>query len=317
MALPDLLAQSLLLPVIASPMFLISNPALVIAQCKAGIVGSFPALNARPKEHLDIWLTQIEEGLDGTRKADPTARVAPYAVNLIVHQSNDRLEHDLAVSVSHKVPIIITSLRAPGDVARAVHSYGGLVFHDVTTVRHAEKSLEDGVDGLILVCAGAGGHAGTLSPFAFIGEVRRFYSGTLILAGAIANGSAILAARAMGADLAYMGTRFIASTEAAADPRYKQMIVDSKAADIVYTPYFTGIHGNYLIPSITTSGLDIETVRQSEKPQPNFRTSRVTTWKEVWGAGQSVGVIDGIVPAGDIVDRLAQEYTEALKRLLT
>ncbi|MBE9603332.1 nitronate monooxygenase [Acetobacteraceae bacterium H6797] len=310
MPLPPLLQGRLTLPVIASPMFILSTPALVIAQCKAGIVGSMPSLNARPAELLDPWLTEIETALAEAAKV-PGARIAPYAINLIVHASNDRLEHDLAVCEAHRVPIIITSLRAPDAVVARVHAWGGIVFHDVTTIRHAEKALEAGVDGLVLVAAGAGGHAGRLSPFALVSEVRRFFDGPIALSGAIANGRAILAAQAMGADLAYIGTRFIASTEANAAEGYKQMVVESKAADIIYTPLFTGIHGNYLRGSISRAGLDPDNLPTADKNSANFGTSRSKPWKDIWGAGQGVGSIGEVLPAAEIVARLAADYAAA------
>lgn len=315
MALPRILQDNLALPVIASPLFIISNPDLVIAQSKGGIVGAFPALNARPKELLDEWLARIGAELAAHRAAHPGERVAPYAVNQIIHQSNDRIEHDLDLCVKHRVPLIITSLRAPGDFVRRIHDYGGLVFHDVTNVRHAEKALEAGVDGLILVCAGAGGHAGTLSPFALVGEVRRFFDGPLALAGAITTGQGILAAQAMGADLAYMGTRFIATKEANAEERYKQMIVDSAASDIVYTPLFTGVHGNYLKPSIVAAGLDADNLPTADKSTMNFGSGRVKAWRDVWGAGQGVGTISDIVPAAGVIARLKREYVAARSRI--
>ena len=258
MPLPPPLQGKLRLPVIGAPLFIVSNPALVIAQCKAGIVGAFPALNARPQDELDRWLARIESELAAHRAAHPGATVAPFAVNQIVHASNGRLDADLDACVRHRVPIVITSLRAPHPVVDRVHAYGGIVLHDVISVRHAEKALEAGVDGLILVCAGAGGHAGTLNPFALVNEVRRFYAGTLALAGAITDGAAILAAQAMGCDLAYLGTRFIATREANAPDRYKQMIADARAADVVYTPYFSGVHGSYLQDRIRAAGLDPE-----------------------------------------------------------
>ncbi len=304
------------LPVICSPMFIISNPALVIAQCTSGVIGSFPALNARPQSQLDEWLDEIGSGLEGFRRDNPGARVAPFAVNQIVHQSNERLDADMESCVRHRVPLIITSLRAPGDVVSAAHSYGGKVFHDVTSVRHAEKAVEAGVDGLILVCAGAGGHAGTLSPFALVREVRRFFDGPIALSGAIANGGAILAARSMGADFAYIGTRFIASEEANAVDEYKRMLVDSSAADIVYTPYFTGVHGNYLKPSIVASGLDPDDLPHADKTFMNFRSNRVKPWKDVWGAGQGVGSIDRIQPTREIVAQLKQEFHQARSSVL-
>jgi len=312
MALPDKLSQSLALPVIASPMFIVSGPDLVIQQCLAGVVGSFPALNARPAEQLDLWLTRIETELAAARAADPARRIAPYAVNQIVHASNDRLRHDVEVCVRHRVPIVITSLRAPDQVVAAVHSYGGLVFHDVVSIRHARKALEAGVDGLILVCAGAGGHAGTLSPFALVGEVRRFYDGPIILSGAIATGSAILAAQAMGADLAYVGTRFIATQEANAAEGYKEMIAASSAADIVYTPYFTGVPGNYLKPSVVAQGLDPDALPDADKSKMSFGSGAAAkAWRDIWGAGQGVGLIDDAPPVAAVVARLKREYDEA------
>jgi len=316
MSIPQSLSSRLALPVVASPLFIISNPDLVIAQCLGGIVGSFPALNARPKEELEGWIVRIKEALATARAADPSRVVAPFAVNQIVHKSNDRLEHDMEVCVRHEVPIIITSLRAPHDVVDHVHGYGGLVFHDVTNIRHAEKALEAGVDGLILVCAGAGGHAGTLNPFALVGEVRRFYDGTVILAGAITSGSAILAARAMGADLAYMGTRFIATEEAHATESYKQMIVDAGASEIVYTSLFTGVAGNYLKRSIAAAGLDPDALPSADKSQMNFGSTRVKPWKDVWGAGQGVGTIADVLPAAQVIDRLKAEYAAARMRLV-
>ncbi len=313
--LPPILRDNLALPVIASPMFIVSGPDLVIAQCLSGIVGSFPALNARPAAMLDTWLGRITEELAAARAADPARKVAPFAVNQIVHASNDRLAQDVEACTRHRVPIVITSLRAPDAVVRPVHAYGGLVFHDVTTVRHAEKALEAGVDGLILVCAGAGGHAGTLSPFALVGEVRRFYDGPLILSGAITTGSAILAAQAMGADLAYMGTRFIATEEANAAPAYKDMIAGARAADILYTPFFTGVPGNYLTPSIRAAGLDPDALPTADKGAMSFASDRVKPWRDVWGAGQGVGTIADVRPAAAVVARLAQEYAEARARL--
>ncbi|MFA6312062.1 MAG: nitronate monooxygenase family protein [Sterolibacterium sp.] len=311
MALPKLLQDTLALPVIGSPMFIVSGPELVIAQCKSGIVGSFPALNARPKEQLDAWLTRIVAELAAERTAHPDKKVAPFAVNQIIHHSNDRLDHDLDLCVKHKVPLIITSLRAPGDVVKRIHDYGGLVFHDVINVRHAQKALEAGVDGLILVCAGAGGHAGMLSPFALVSEVRGFYSGTIILAGAIARGEHILAAQAMGADLAYMGTRFIATREANASEPYKDMIVASSAADVIYTPYFTGVHGNYLKPSIVAQGLDPDNLPPRDKTSMDFGSSRTKAWRDIWGAGQGVGSMSDAPPTAELVLRLKREYDAA------
>lgn len=311
MAIPALLQDRLDLPVIAAPMFIISNPQLVIAQCLAGIVGSFPALNARPQESLGQWLTQIEEALAAAKAADPTRKIAPFAVNQIIHQSNERLAQDLQVCVDHKVPMIITSLRAPGEVVKHVHAYGGLVFHDVISVRHAEKALEAGVDGLILVCAGAGGHAGTLSPFALVNEVRRFYDGPIALSGAIGNGSAILAAQAMGADFAYIGTRFIATREANASAGYQQAIVDGSASDIVYTPFFTGVAGNYLKASIVAAGLDPDNLPQSGATLKAIGNSEARAWRDIWGAGQGVGGIVDVPSTAELIARLRREYQAA------
>ena len=316
MALPAVL-QNLTLPVVASPMFIVSYPELVLAQCKAGIVGSFPALNARPAELLDEWLTQMGEALDAHRAAHPGARIGPIAVNQIVHQSNVRLEHDVRVCVEHKVPIFITSLRAPAkEIIDAVHSYGGIVLHDVINLRHAQKALEAGVDGLILVAAGAGGHAGMLSPFALVGEVRRIFDGPIVLSGSIANGGSILAAQAMGADLAYMGTRFIATQEAHAVDDYKRAIVDASASDIVYTNLFTGVHGNYIRESIVNAGLDPEALPASDKTAMNFASDKAKAWKDIWGAGQGVGLMDDVPNVSELVARLKQEYDEARARLL-
>ncbi|MGG5808632.1 NAD(P)H-dependent flavin oxidoreductase [Falsiroseomonas sp. CW058] len=303
MPLPPALQARLSLPVIAAPMFIVSHPELVIAQCRAGIIGSFPALNARPKEELDRWLTRIGAALGPDD--------APFAVNQIVHHSNDRLGHDMEVCARHRVPVVITSLRAPGEVVRAVHGWGGLVFHDVTNLRHAEKALEAGVDGLILVAAGAGGHAGTLSPFALVAEVRRIFAGPLILSGAITGGRQVLAAQAMGADLAYIGTRFIASAEANAAEGYKRMIIESSAADILYTPCFTGVPGNYLRPSIAAQGLDPDSLPPADKTKMSFGSDHVRAWRDIWGAGQGVGSITDAPPAAEIVARLKREYAEA------
>lgn len=306
MGIPASLNQNLALPVICAPMFIISNPDLVIAQCRGGVIGSFPALNARPKDLLDEWLTRIKAEL----AADPNA--APFAVNQIIHPSNERLEHDMALCVKHEVPLIITSLSAPTQIVPHVHAYGGKVFHDVISVRHAEKALEAGVDGLILVCAGAGGHAGTLSPFALVGEIRKFYDGPIALSGSITNGQAILAAQAMGADFAYIGTRFIATQEANAVEAYKQAIVDSAAKDVVYTPYFTGVHGNYLTRSIVAAGLDPANLPVKDKTAMSFGGARdAKAWKDIWGAGQGVGTIDDVLPAGEPITRLKQEYRSA------
>ena len=313
MALPVQLQNKLELPVVASPMFIVSGPELVIAQCCAGIVGSFPALNARPQQDLEKWIVRIKQELADYQAAHPQRKVAPFAVNQIVHHSNSRLEHDMDVCVRQQVPIIITSLKLPDSLVRQVHAYGGIVLHDVVNVRHAEKALEAGVDGLILVCAGAGGHAGALSPFALVNEVRRFYDGTLALSGSITNGSAILAAQAMGCDLAYMGTRFIATHEANADDEYKQMIVESAAADIVYTPYFSGIHANYLKPSIARNGLDPDQLPAADPSKMDFdnRHAKPKAWKEIWGAGQGVGNINDNLPAAEVIARLRAEYVSA------
>ena len=312
------LRAQLELPVIGAPMFIVSRPELVVAQCRAGVVGSFPALNARPKEQLDEWLHRIREELDAARRERPGARVAPFAVNQIIHESNDRLEHDLALCEKHRVPVVITSLRAPGQVVGPVHRWGGLVFHDVISVRHAEKALEAGVDGLVLVCAGAGGHAGILSPFALLGEVRRIFDGPIALAGAITNGRAVLAAEAMGADFAYVGTRFIATAEANAPERYKEMIVESKAADVIYTPTFTGVHGNYLRGSIVAAGLDPDHLPHADKTSMDFGSgsTRVKAWKDIWGAGQGVGNIHEVLPVAELVARMRSEYLEARAALI-
>jgi len=310
--------QNLALPVIASPMFIVSYPDLVLAQCKAGIVGSFPALNARPAELLGEWLTQIEEELDAFKAANPGKPVGPVAVNQIVHASNARLEQDVRLCVEHKVPVFITSLRAPvKEMIDAVHSYGGIVLHDVISIRHAEKAIEAGVDGLILVAAGAGGHAGTLSPFALVGEVRKIFDGPIALSGSIATGDAVLAAQAMGADFAYVGTRFIASQEGHASAEYKQSIIGSAASDIVYTNLFTGVHGNYIRESILNSGLDPENLPVADKTKMDFSSgaSKAKAWKDIWGAGQGVGQISDIPTAGEIVARMKAEYDAARARL--
>lgn len=307
--------DNLTLPVISAPMFIVSCPEMVIAQCASGIVGSMPALNARPQSLLSPWLTQVDTALAELREREPEQVIAPYAINLIIHQSNERVEEDLAVCASHKVPLIITSLRAPNQIVDAVHSWGGKVFHDVTTLRHAEKAIEAGVDGLILVCSGAGGHAGTLSPFALLGEVRKIFDGPIALSGAISRGHDIAAARAMGADFAYIGTRFIASNEANADAAYKQMILDSAAKDVLYTPYFSGIPGNYLKHSITAAGLDPDALPDANPGNANFGSTRSKPWKDIWGAGQGVGNIDDILPVAEIVAQLRDEYQAACQSL--
>ncbi|MES2297389.1 MAG: nitronate monooxygenase family protein [Pseudomonadota bacterium] len=316
MALPPAL-QNLSLPVIGSPLFIASGPALVAAQCKAGIVGAFPALNARPAELLDTWLTDLRRELDEYQAANPQAKVGPIAVNQIVHQSNDRLEHDVAMCVKHRVPIIISSLRAPPkEMLDAIHSYGGIVLHDVISIRHAQKALEAGVDGLILVAAGAGGHAGALSPFALVGEVRKFFDGPLALSGSIASGDGILAAQAMGADFAYMGSRWLATKESNVDEQYRQAIVESAAADIVYTNLFTGVHGNYLKKSIVQAGLDPDALPEADKSKMNFGSGGAAkAWRDIWGAGQGVGMMDDVPTVAEMVARLQREYQAARVRL--
>jgi nitronate monooxygenase len=317
MSLPPVLQGRLTLPVIGAPLFIVSGPDLVIAQCKAGIVGSFPALNARPADMLVKWIERIKTELDVFEQT--TGRqAAPFAVNQIVHASNDRLAHDVQVCVKHKVPIIITSLRAPAEVVKATHDYGGVVFHDVINIRHAKKAAAEGVDGLILVCAGAGGHAGALSPFALVPEVRAWFDKTILLSGSIATGGSVLAAQAMGADLAYLGTRFIATNEANADPRYKQMLVETAASDIVYSNLFTGVHGNYLAPSISAAGLDPANLPEADKSKMNFASGGnmdKKAWKDIWGAGQGVGQIKDVLPVADVVAKLQREYEEAKRRL--
>jgi nitronate monooxygenase len=315
MAIPSVL-QNLSLPVIASPMFIASGPALVAAQCKAGIVGAFPALNARPAELLDTWLSDLKRELDEYRAANPGARVGPIAVNQIVHQSNDRLAHDVEVCVKHQVPIIISSLRAPPpEMLDAIHSYGGIVLHDVISIRHAKKALEAGVDGLILVAAGAGGHAGSLSPFALVGEVRKFFKGPLALSGSIATGDAILAALAMGADFAYIGSRWLATRESNVSDDYRDAIVESAAADVVYTNLFTGVHGNYLKKSIVNAGLDPEALPESDKSKMSFGSGSAKAWRDIWGAGQGVGLMDDVPTVAEMVERLKAEYDAARARL--
>ena len=317
MSLPAIL-QGLSLPMICSPLFIISNPDLVIAQCKAGVVGSFPALNARPDPALDEWLDRITTELGEYNAKNPDRPAAPFAVNQIVHKSNDRLERDLELCAKHKVPITITSLGAREDVNQSVHSYGGIVLHDIIDNFFAKKAIDKGADGLIAVASGAGGHAGRLSPFALLHEIREWFDGPLILSGAIANGNAILAAQAAGADLAYIGSAFIATTEAHADERYKQMIVDSSASDIVYSNLFTGVHGNYLRQSIVNAGLDPNALPESDASKMNFgsgSSSKAKAWRDIWGAGQGVGAIKRVVPAGELVARFADEYQAARHRL--
>ncbi|BBO58938.1 nitronate monooxygenase family protein [Mycoavidus sp. B2-EB] len=311
MALPTVL-QNLVLPVIAAPMFTVSYPELVLAQCKAGIVGAFPALNARPPELLNAWLTEIKQALDAYQAAQPEARIGPLAVNQIIHSTNTRLEHDVRVCVEHRVPIFITSLREPiRELIDAVHAYGGIVLHDVISIRHAHKALEAGVDGLILVAAGAGGHAGNLSPFALVGEVRRFFTGPLVLSGAITTGQAIFATQAMGADLAYIGTRFIATHEAHATDQYKNAIIEAQATDIIYTNLFTGVHGNYIRQSIVNAGLDPNQLPSADKSKMVFNNHQAKAWRDIWGAGQGVGLIDDLPSVAELVTRLKSEYTQA------
>jgi nitronate monooxygenase len=314
MALPAVLKDNLRIPVVASPMFIISHPPMVLAQCKAGIVGSFPALNARPEAQLDEWLAQMSEELASHNAQNPTAKAAPFAVNQIVHKSNARLEHDLAMCVKYKVPIVITSLGAVQEVNDAVHSYGGIVLHDIIHDRHARKAIEKGADGLIAVATGAGGHAGTLSPFALVQEIRQWFDGPLLLSGAIANGGAVLAAQAMGADMAYIGSPFIATTEARAPDGYKQMIVGSKAADIVYSNLFTGVHGNYLKGSVVAAGMDPDNLPQSDPSKMDFGNA-AKAWKDIWGCGQGIGAVDAVVSVSALVDRLADEYRTAREKL--
>jgi len=315
--LPEVL-RNLRLPVVSAPMFTVSYPELVLAQCKAGIVGSFPALNARPPELLDEWLHGLREALQAHAKAHPDAIIGPIAVNQISHSSNVRLEIDMRTCVQHRVPVIISSLRAPvREIVDAVHSYGGIILHDVISIRHAEKALEAGVDGIIAVAAGAGGHAGRLSPFALVGEVRRMFDGPLVLSGAITSGQAILAAQAMGADLAYMGTRFIATQEANASDEYKAAILRAGANDIVYSDWFSGVHGNYLRESIARAGLDPDDLPIGDKSRMSFADgrSKAKAWKDIWGAGQGVGQIDDLPSVSTIVERLEEQYLAARQRM--
>lgn len=320
MALPDILKNRLRIPVVGAPLFIISNPALVLAQCKAGIVGSFPALNARPEAQLDDWLAEITENLAAHDAATPHRPAAPFAVNQIVHRSNKRLEHDIGLCVKYKVPIVISSLGAVPEVNDAIHSYGGIVLHDVINNHHANSAIRKGADGLIAVAAGAGGHAGALSPFALIQEIREWFDGPLLLSGAIANGGAILAAQAMGADLAYIGSPFIATTESRASDGYKQMIVDLNSSDIVYSNYFTGISGNYLKPSIAGSGLDPDHLPEADPSKMDFEKAQqegAKAWKDIWGCGQGIGAVKEITPAGKLVDKLEREYIAARARICT
>ena len=315
MALPPVL-QKPTLPVIGSPLFIISNPQLVIAQCQAGIIGAMPALNARPAEQLDDWLAEITEALAAWDKAHPESPAAPFAINQIVHKSNDRLEHDMQVCAKYKVPIVITSLGAREDVNQAVHGWGGVVLHDVINNKFAHKAVEKGADGLIAVAAGAGGHAGVKSPFALIQEIRQWFDGPLALSGAIASGNAILAAQAMGADFAYIGSAFIATHEARASDAYKQAIVDGNSDDVVYSNLFTGVHGNYLAPSIRAAGLDPENLPESDPSKMNFGGGAAAkAWKDIWGCGQGIGAVDAVTSTAELVARLRREYQAARERL--
>jgi len=312
--LPPVL-QNLPLPIIGSPLFIISNPKLVIAQCKAGVVGSMPALNARPAEVLDEWLNEITTELAAYNKANPDKPAAPFAINQIVHKSNDRLEHDMALCAKYKVPIIITSLGAREDVNAAVHAWGGVVLHDIINNKFAKKAIEKGADGLIAVAAGAGGHAGVKSPFALIQEIRAWFDGPVALSGSIASGGAVLAAQAMGADFAYIGSAFIATEEARAAEAYKQMIVASSSDDIVYSNLFTGVHGNYLRGSIVNAGMDPDALPESDPSKMNFGGDAKKAWKDIWGCGQGIGAINEVVPARVLVERLRREYQAARQRL--
>lgn len=318
MALPPILSERLKLPIIAAPLFIISNPDLVIAQCKAGIVGSFPALNARPAEELDRWLEKITTELAEYDAANPESPSAPFAVNQIVHGSNDRLQHDMEMCVKWKVPIVITSLGAKEFVNESVHSYGGIVLHDIINDRFARKAIEKGADGLIAVAAGAGGHAGALSPFALVQELREWFDGPLLLSGSIANGEAVLAAQAMGADLAYIGSAFIATEEANAEQPYKQSLVDSSADDIVLSNLFTGVHGNYLKPSIIAAGMDPDNLPESDPSKMNFGSggnSDAKAWKDIWGCGQGIGAVKAVLSAQELVDKIEAQYNAAKLRL--
>ncbi|MGB6318501.1 MAG: nitronate monooxygenase family protein [Litorimonas sp.] len=317
MALPDVLKRTRL-PVVAAPLFIVSGPDLVIAQCKAGIVGSFPALNARPSGTLEKWIVRIKLELEEYQEANPDKVVAPFAVNQICHPSNNRLQEDMEVCVKHEVPIIITSLQANQQVYDATHSYGGIILHDVTNIRHTKKALSMGADGIIAVCAGAGGHAGTLSPFALIPEIREFFDGPILASGSISTGGSVAGAIGIGADMAYIGTRFIATEEANADDGYKQEIVDSTGEDIVYSSLFTGVHGNYLRGSIEKAGMDPDNLPEADKSSMNFGSGGNTdkkAWKDIWGAGQGVGQVKDVPPVASVVDTLEEEFNAALERL--
>lgn len=318
MPIPSHIKDNLSMPVIGSPLFLVSGPELVIAQCKAGIIGSFPALNARPQHVLEEWIIRIKTELAEYQEQNPDAKVAPFAVNQICHGSNDRLMEDMATCVKQEVPIIITSLRPPAELVEAAHSYGGLVYHDVINVRHAKKAAEQGVDGLILVCAGAGGHAGALSPFALLREVKQWFDGTIILSGSIGDGYSVASSLALGADFAYMGTRFIATKEANADPEYKIMLEESAADDIVYSSLFTGVSGNYLKPSIKNAGMDPDNLPDADKSSMNFGSGGNTkskAWKDIWGSGQGIGLIEDSPSVGELVGRIKVEFDSAVEEL--
>ena len=320
MAIPNNIKENLTIPVIGAPLFLVSGPELVIAQCKSGVIGSFPALNARPQHVLEEWIIKIKEELKSYKEKNPEAKVAPFAVNQICHASNDRLMDDMETCVKHEVPIIITSLRPPAELVEAAHSYGGLVYHDVINVRHAKKAVEQGVDGLILVCAGAGGHAGALSPFALLREVKDWFDGTIILSGSIGDGYSVASAITLGADFAYLGTRFIATKEANADREYKKMLEESTAADIVYSSLFTGVLGNYLKPSIKNAGLDPDNLPDADKSTMNFGSGGNTdskAWKDIWGSGQGIGLIEDSPSVEELVKRLESEYKLAFKEFKT
>ncbi len=315
MSLPPIL-KNLPLQIIAAPLFIVSNPKLVIAQCIAGVVGSMPSLNARPAELLDEWLAEITELLAAWDRVHPDAKAAPYAINQIVHKSNDRLEHDMQVCAKYKVPIVITSLGARTDINDAVHGWGGIVLHDIINNAHARKAIEKGADGLIAVAAGAGGHAGVKSPFALIQEIREWFDGPLALSGAISTGGAVLAAQAMGADFGYIGSAFIATTEARATDAYKQCIVDSNSDDIVYSNLFTGVHGNYLKPSVRNAGMDPDNLPESDPSKMNFGGDAKKAWKDIWGCGQGIGAVKAVLPTSELVARLKREYEAARARLL-
>jgi nitronate monooxygenase len=308
--------QNLPLPIIGSPLFIISNPKLVIAQCIAGVVGAMPALNARPAAQLDEWLAEITEALVAHNRAHPERPAAPFAINQIVHKSNDRLEHDMALCVKYKVPVIITSLGAREEINQAAHSYGGVVLHDIINNKFAHKAIEKGADGLVAVAAGAGGHAGVKSPFALVQEIRQWFDGPLALSGSIATGASVLAAQAMGADFAYMGTAFIATHEARAVEAYKQAIVEGSSDDIVYSSLFTGVHGNYLAPSIRAAGLDPDKLPESDPSAMNFGGDAKKAWKDIWGSGQGIGAITQVQGAAEFVAQLRREYRAARERLL-